>query len=132
MKKILSIFMTLMMSFTMFANQNISDTLFENANVKIIKVNAPAKIRIYNDDSFRFLIRSNNEYINNRIKYSIVDSTLNVWIDKLTSEEIAQLTPENLIIAISAPHDIDIKTTKSLLITSKHDKKKKLTNYENN
>lgn len=103
----------------------------ENVYINTLNIDVPANVHVYTGERFRFSIKSNNEYIEKRIRYSVQDSTFNIWLDNISNDDLVELNPNNLRIAIMLPNEVDIKTNKRLLITSKSNKKKNLTNNEN-
>lgn len=128
MKKILfTMIMTLLSVFSINAA-----VLNEAEDVKVTTVNVsvPSKIRIYNGDEFEIGIRTCDKNLEKYIKYEINDSTLNIWIDNISPDDLWKMKSEDIRISIIVPNEVNVKTNNSLLIASSNNKKKTTANYE--
>ena len=67
---------------------NIIEHVIDDKNFNIIKVGFPSIITIKENDTFGINIRTNEEYLSDKIKYVIKDSTLVIWVENIDYEEI--------------------------------------------
>ena len=82
---------------------NIIEHVIDNKNFNIIKVGFPSIITIKENDTFGINIRTNEEYLSDKIKYVIKDSTLVIWVENIDYEEIRNFEEKNIRITIMAP-----------------------------
>ena len=82
---------------------NIIEHVIDNKNFNIIKVGFPSIITIKENDTFGINIRTNEEYLSDKIKYVIKDSTLVIWVENINYEEIRNFEEKNIRITIMAP-----------------------------
>lgn len=82
---------------------NIIEHVIDNKNFNIIKVGFPSIITIKENDTFGINIRTNEEYLSDKIKYIIKDSTLVIWVENIDYEEIRNFEEKNIRITIMAP-----------------------------
>ena len=83
---------------------NIIEHVIDDKNFNIIKVGFPSIITIKENDTFGINIRTNEEYLSNKIKYVIKDSTLVIWVENINYEEIRNFEEKNIRITIMAPN----------------------------
>ena len=82
---------------------NIIEHVIDDKNFNIIKVGFPSIITIKENDTFGINIRTNEEYLSDKIKYVIKDSTLVIWVENIDYEEIRNFEEKNIRITIMAP-----------------------------
>ena len=82
---------------------NIIEHVIDDKNFNIIKVGFPSTITIKENDTFGINIRTNKEYLSNKIKYVVKDSTLVIWVENIDYEEIRNFEEKNIRITIMAP-----------------------------
>ena len=82
---------------------NIIEQVIDDKNFNIIKVGFPSTITIKENDTFGINIRTNEEYLSDKIKYVIKDSTLVIWVENIDYEEIRNFEEKNIRITIMAP-----------------------------
>ena len=82
---------------------NIIEHVIDDKNFNIIKVGFPSIITIKENDTFGINIRTNEEYLSDKIKYVIKDSTLVIWVENINYEEIRNFEEKNIRITIMAP-----------------------------
>ena len=83
---------------------NIIEHVIDDKNFNIIKVGFPSIITIKENDTFGINIRTNEEYLSDKIKYVIKDSTLVIWVENIDYEEIRNFEEKNIRITIMAPN----------------------------
>ena len=83
---------------------NIIEHVIDYKNFNIIKVGFPSIITIKENDTFGINIRTNEEYLSDKIKYVIKDSTLVIWVENINYEEIRNFEEKNIRITIMAPN----------------------------
>lgn len=83
---------------------NIIEHVIDDKNFNIIKVGFPSIITIKENDTFGINIRTNEEYLSDKIKYVIKDSTLVIWVENINYEEIRNFEEKNIRITIMAPN----------------------------
>ena len=83
---------------------NIIEHVIDDKNFNIIKVGFPFIITIKENDTFGINIRTNEEYLSDKIKYVIKDSTLVIWVENINYEEIRNFEEKNIRITIMAPN----------------------------
>ena len=83
---------------------NIIEHVIDDKNFNIIKVGFPSIITIKENDTFGINIRTNEEYLSDKIKYVIKDSTLVIWVENINYEEIQNFEEKNIRITIMAPN----------------------------
>lgn len=83
---------------------NIIEHVIDDKNFNIIKVGFPSIITIKENDTFGINIRTNEEYLSDKIKYVIKDSTLVIWVENINYEEIRNFEEKNIKITIMAPN----------------------------
>ena len=106
----------------------------DNKNFNVIKIGIPSTITIKENDTFDINIRTNEEYLNNKIKYDIKDSVLTIWAENLDYEEIQNFEEKNIRITIMAPNTkLKINALNNdLQIISKKTKNNEFANNEKN
>ena len=82
---------------------NIIEHVIDDKNFNIIKVGFPSIITIKENDTFGINIRTNEEYLSDKIKYVIKDATLVIWVENIDYEEIRNFEEKNIRITIMAP-----------------------------
>lgn len=87
---------------------NIIEHVIDDKNFNIIKVGFPSIITIKENDTFGINIRTNEEYLSDKIKYVIKDSTLVIWVENIDYEEIRNFEEKNIRITIMA-HNAKLK-----------------------
>ena len=83
---------------------NIIEHVIDDKNFNIIKVGFPSIITIKENDTFGINIRTNEEYLSDKIKYVIKDSILVIWVENINYEEIRNFEEKNIRITIMAPN----------------------------
>ena len=83
---------------------NIIEHVIDDKNFNIIKVGFPSTITIKENDTFGINIRTNEEYLSDKIKYVVKDSTLVIWVENIDYEEIRNFEEKNIRITIMAPN----------------------------
>ena len=83
---------------------NIIEHVIDDKNFNIIKVGFPSIITIKENDTFGINIRTNEEYLSDKIKYVIKDSTLVIWVENINYEEIRNFEEKNIRITIMTPN----------------------------
>ena len=113
---------------------NIIERIIDNKNFNIIKIGVPSIITIKENDTFDINIRTNEEYLNNKIKYDIKDSVLTIWAENLDYEEIQNFEEKNIRITIMAPNTkLKINTlNNNLQVISGKSKNTRFAKNENN
>lgn len=106
----------------------------DNKNFNIIKIGVPSTITIKENDTFDINIRTNEEYLSDKIKYVIKDSTLVIWAENIDYEEIQNLEEKNIRITIMAPNTkLKINTLNNdLQVISEKSKNTRFAKHENN
>ena len=106
----------------------------DNKNFNIIKIGIPSTITIKENDTFDINIRTNEEYLSDKIKYVIKDSTLVIWAENIDYEEIQNLEEKNIRITIMAPNTkLKINTLNNdLQVISEKPKNTGFAKHENN
>ena len=106
----------------------------DNKNFNIIKIGIPSTITIKENDTFDINIRTNEEYLSDKIKYVIKDSTLVIWAENIDYEEIQNLEEKNIRITIMAPNTkLKINTLNNdLQVISEKSKNTRFAKHENN
>lgn len=113
---------------------NIVERIMDDKNFNIIKIGVPSIITIKENDTFDINIRTNEEYLSDKIKYVIKDSTLVIWAENINYEEIRKFEGKNIRITIMAPNTkLKINTLNNdLQVISKKSKNTRFANNENN
>lgn len=113
---------------------NIVERIMDDKNFNIIKIGVPSIITIKENDTFDINIRTNEEYLSDKIKYVIKDSTLVIWAENINYEEIRKFGEKNIRITIMAPNTkLKINTLNNdLQVISKKSKNTRFANNENN
>lgn len=106
----------------------------DNKNFNIIKIGIPSTITIKENATFDINIRTNEEYLSDKIKYVIKDSTLVIWAENIDYEEIQNLEEKNIRITIMAPNTkLKINTLNNdLQVISEKSKNTRFAKHENN
>lgn len=131
MKKI---FLTMLIAFTSMiytSAYNHVDNRDSLNRVNTICVGMPSTIKMYEGDTFKISIRTLYPEMEERIRYNINDSILNIWFDDI-SPNIENINSKDIRIYLVIPNkNTEVRATSNLLVTSKENKKKELTSYEN-
>ena len=131
MKKI---FLTMLIAFTSMiytSAYNHVDNIDSLNRVNTVCVGMPSTIKMHEGDTFKISIRALYPEMEERIRYNINDSILNIWFDDI-SPNIENINSKDIRIYLVIPNkNTEIRATSNLLVTSKENKKKELANYEN-
>lgn len=121
-------------TYTIASENNFIDNTNDNKKIEVVKVDMPAKIKLYSGDSVQVHIRAINSYLQKSIHYDIDENKklLNIWIDGINTEDIYNINSNDIRISIVIPNEVDIKTNSNLLVASSIYKKKTTTDYGNN
>lgn len=126
--------MTLMsLTYTVASARNYVDSTGDKPKIEYVKVNMPAEIRLYSGDSIQVQIRAINPELMDLIHYDIDENKkfINFWIDGYRYDEILNMNPKDIRIAIVSPQELQVRTNNGLLLTNYPNKKKSAINYEN-
>lgn len=113
---------------------NIVERIMDDKNFNIIKIGVPSIITIKENDTFDINIRTDEEYLSDKIKYVIKDSTLVIWAENINYEEIRKFEGKNIRITIMAPNTkLKINALNNdLQVISKKSKNTRFAKHENN
>lgn len=130
------------MTYTMASTYNkfipnevkIIERIYDKDGINTIKIGIPSIISIYENETFEINVRTDEEYLNNKIKYDIKDSVLTIWAENLDYEEIQNVEEKNIRIKIMTPNTkLKINALNNdLQIISKKTKNNEFANNEKN
>ena len=130
------------MTYTMASTYNkfipnevkIIERIYDKDEINTIKIGVPSIISIYENETFEINVRTDEEYLNNKIKYDIKDSVLTIWAENLDYDEIQNFEEKNIRIKIMTPNTkLKINALNNdLQIISKKTKNNEFANNEKN
>ena len=144
MKKFLLVMLVTLasMTYTMASTYNkfipndvkIIEHIYDNDEFNIIKIGIPSIISIYENETFEINVRTDEEYLDNKIKYDIKDSTLVIWAENINYDEVQNFNEKNIRIKIMTPNTkLKINALNNdLQIISKKTKNNEFANNEKN
>ena len=104
-----------------------------STDINTVKVELPAVLKIYNGEDFQIGISAKDRKIQEKIKYSIIDSELKIYIDKMSLETLSNIDENDIRIRISVPNDVSIESTPNFIVkTYKQNVQNKTTKGFNN
>ena len=130
------------MTYTMASTYNkfipnevkIIEHIYDNGEFNTIKIGIPSIISIHENETFEINVRTDEEYLDNKIKYDIKDSTLVIWAENINYDEVQNLNEKNIRIKIMTPNTkLKINALNNdLQIISKKTKNNEFANNEKN
>ena len=144
MKKFLLVMLVTLasMTYTMASTYNkfipnevkIIEHIYDNDEFNTIKIGIPSIISIHENETFEINVRTDEEYLDNKIKYDIKDSTLVIWAENINYDEVQNLNEKNIRIKIMTPNTkLKINALNNdLQIISKKTKNNEFANNEKN
>lgn len=105
-----------------------NDVEKSSTDINTIQVELPSILKIYNGENFQIGISAKDRKIQEKIKYEIVDSKLQIYIDKMPLETLSNIDENDIRIRISVPNNVSIESTPNFIVkTYKQNIKKDLT-----
>lgn len=110
-----------------------NDVKKSSTDISTVKVELPSILKIYNSEDFQIGICAKDRKIQEKIKYSIVDSELKIYIDKMPLETLSNIDENDIRIRISVPNNVSIESTPNFIVkTYKQNVQNKTTKGFNN